>query len=161
MPQTLLAMAAVVCAFAPSLHAQWTALNFKVVDAQYSPQLNRVVMISTNPNQLHVYDPIGKSDTVVALPVAPLSLSVAPSGLHAAIGHDAWISYVSLSPASVVKTIPVGFVAWSVVLGLDDYIHALPNRWVRVSTGAGGRAPNTNDRSYGISARVQPNGQGA
>ena len=159
MSRILLAMAAVVCAFAPSLHAQWTVLNFKIVDAQYSPQLNRVVMISTNPNQLHVYDAIAKLDSVVSLPVAPLSLSVAPSGLHAAIGHDAWVSYVSLSPVAVIKTIPVGYVATSVLLGLGDYAYTLPNRWVRISNGLDGRRPNSSDPYYGVRARIHPNGQ--
>src|SRR5690349_23306229 len=84
--------------------AQTSALSFRPVAAEYSPQLDRIVMVSASPNQLHIYNAATNVDVTVNLPKAPVALSVSPDGLHAAVGHDALVSYVNLNSAAVERT---------------------------------------------------------
>ncbi len=104
--------------------AQAVALSFKPVDSEYSLALDRVIMVSTNPNQLHIYDPPSNSDVMVNLSKAPLNLSVSPDGLHAAVMHDSLVSYVNLSTALVEQTFTVAVRTGSVALS-QTYAYVL------------------------------------
>src|SRR5437868_3283437 len=97
--------------------AQSTALTFRPVAAEYSGPLDRLIMVSANPNQLHIYSVPDGFDTTVNLPKAPTAVSVSPDGLHAAVAHDALISYVNLATASLERVYPVALNATNVVLG--------------------------------------------
>lgn len=105
--------------------AQTVALPYRPVAAEYSQALDRVILISGNPNALHVYDAAANKDAVVNLAQPPLSLSISPDGLHAAVGHDALISYVNLSSLAVEKTYAVPVTAGSVVLS-PTWIYVMP-----------------------------------
>lgn len=110
-------------------------INFNVVDAEYSKALDRIVLVSTAPgNQLHIYDPVNATDTSVALNLPPTSVSVSPDGLFAAIGHNAWISYVDLSTATLLKTIPATADVSDIVLAGNGYAYAFPrvDQWVAI-----------------------------
>ena len=61
--------------------AQSVMLPFVPVDASYSTALSRLIMISGNPNVLHIYDPVAGVDTPVTLVQPPLALSVSPDGM--------------------------------------------------------------------------------
>jgi hypothetical protein len=119
-------------------------LNFTVIDAEYSKSLDKIVMVSSVPgNQLHIYDPVTDLDTTVTLNLTPTSVSVSPDGLFAAVGHNAWISYVDLSTATLVKTLPVSADVFDIVLAGNGYVYAFPriDQWVQIhginiSTGA-------------------------
>src|SRR5271166_3378347 len=100
-----LTLFACVLAYVAALTAQTRPLPYNPVTAEYSNALDRIILISANPNQLHIFDPVNNSDTVVNLPKPPLSLSVSLDGMHAAVGHDALISYVNLPTASLEKTL--------------------------------------------------------
>lgn len=105
--------------------AQPVALPYRPAGAEYSRALDRVIMISGNPNTLHVYDAAANKDATVSLPQPPLSLSVSPDGTHAAVGHDALISYVNLATLTLEKTYPVAVTASSVVLS-PTWIYVMP-----------------------------------
>lgn len=112
-----------------------TALNFEVIDAEYSKQLDKIVMVSASPaNKLHIYDPVSNQDTVVSLNIPPTSVSVSPDGLFAAVGHNAWVSYVNLSTGTTVSTFPVSADVFDVVLAGNGYIYAFPriDQWVHL-----------------------------
>jgi len=75
-----------------------------VIDAEYSQSLDRMVMVSSHPSQLHIYDLSSNQSIDLALFKIPTSVSVSPDGLRAAIGHERpcentrlpptfWISY--------------------------------------------------------------------
>ena len=100
----------------------FVGLDCRVVDAEYSGALARIVMVSATPNRLHVFDPLTAVDVPVDLPLAPTSLSVGPDGLFAAVGHDGWVSYVDLSAGSLVKTMPVSTAAVDVVLAGNGFV---------------------------------------
>jgi hypothetical protein len=79
-------------------------LAFRPTAAEYSKALDSVVMTSANPNQVHLFSAATRSDTVISLPKPPISLSVSPDGLHAAVMHDSTISYLDLRLASIERT---------------------------------------------------------
>lgn len=114
---------------------QINSLGFTVVDAEYSKALDKIVMVSSVPsNQLHIYDPVTNVDTAVALNLPPSSVSVSPDGSFAAVGHNAWISYVDLSTGTLVKTLPVAADVLDIVLAGNGYAYVFPriDQWVNI-----------------------------
>src|SRR5688572_10322428 len=76
-----------------TIGANVDALDFRVLDAEYSSSLERIVAVSATPqNRLWVYDPVGQSGSFLDLPLAPTCVSVSPDGLQAAVGHNAWVT---------------------------------------------------------------------
>lgn len=140
-------------------------LNFTVVDAEYSKSMDKIIMVSSVPgNQLHIYDPLTNVDTSVALNLAPTSVSVSPDGLFAAVGHNAWISYVDLSAGALVKTIPVTADVLDLVLAGNGYVYAFPriDQWVQihgVNIATGAETLSTGMSIYaGTKAKLHPGG---
>lgn len=117
-----------------------TSLPHNVIDAEYSNQLEALVMVASYPsNALYLYDMAGNQPQQVALSRAPTSVSISPDGTKAAIGHDAKISYIDLSsigqvgaPAPIV--LDVGTDVFDIVLDGRGFAHAFPRRdqWVSV-----------------------------
>lgn len=104
-------------------------LSFQVRDAEYSKPLDRLIMVSATPaNRLHIHDILTGDDTAVYLPLPPSSISVGPDGLHAAVGHDGWISYVNLSTATLEKTFAVSTDVLDIVLAGNGYVYAFPRQ---------------------------------
>jgi hypothetical protein len=110
--------------FAAAAHSEPSQLSFKPLDADYSFNLDRIIMISAAPDQLHVYDPPTGSDVTVNLPKTPLNLSLAIDGMHAAVMHDGLVSYVNLQTAAIEKYLPVPAATGQVVLG-SGYVYVL------------------------------------
>ena len=110
------------CAF-----GQDNRLAFRPVAAEYSTTLDRLIFISENPNQLHIYNPATNTSVPVNLAQVPLSLSVSPNGLFAAVGHQSTISYVNLTNAVLDRTMNLPNVQglYSLALG-SDWLYVLP-----------------------------------
>jgi len=96
----LLVLLAVVAPAQPRL------FPFRPVNAAFSRPSNRFVMTSANPDQLHLFDPVTGSDTVLPLPAPPTALSISPDGLTAAVGHPNQITYFQLPSATLLGTLP-------------------------------------------------------
>ena len=104
-------------------------LNHRVIDAEYSTPLDRIVTVTSTPrNQLHVVDPLTGGSLAVDLPHPPTCVSVGPDGLFAAVGHNGWISYVELSTALLLKTLPVTTDVLDIVLAGNGWVYAFPRR---------------------------------
>lgn len=101
-------------------------LPFRVLDAEYSRALDRLVAVGTSPNRLYVYDPLAHTYDEVVLSLAPTAVSVGPDGAHAAVGHNGWISYVDLASLSVVVSYPVSANLLDVVLAGNGYAYGFP-----------------------------------
>jgi hypothetical protein len=52
-------LAVLAAAAVSALMAQTTPLAYTPFDAQYSAALDRIIMVSANPNNLHIYDGSG------------------------------------------------------------------------------------------------------
>ncbi len=109
-------------------------LEFQVVDAEYSRQMDKIIMISSEPIQLHIFDPLSGDNSSVNLPLIPTCVSVSPDGLFAAVGHDGWVSYINLNTVTLEKTIAVSTDVLDIVLAGNGYIYAFPARdqWERI-----------------------------
>ncbi len=104
------------------------ALSYRVVDAEVSLPLDRVIAVSASPHKLHILTPSTGADTTVDLSLTPACVSVGPDGLFAAVGHDGWISYVDLSQAKVVATYAIPTDVYDVVLAGNGYVYASPRQ---------------------------------
>jgi len=144
-----------LCAFAAS--SQTLTLPYRPVTAEYSNALDRIIFIAASPSQLHIFDPLSNTDIPVNLPKPPLSLSVSLDGLHAAVGHDALISWVNLQTATVEKILPANITVTSLVLG-KYYVYILTysggTEWIQISTGTSG----ANGVYNGTTGRLHPSG---
>jgi|GEM_PF-838441 len=140
-----------------SVSAQPVSLAFKPVDVQYSRSLDRLVIISANPNKVHLVNPVNGAETSINLSLAPLSLSVSPDGTHAAVGHDGLISYVNLPVGYVEKNLTLSATANLVVLAGNGNIWVPPSTSINIAT-----AIQTTSRPnpYGEShPTLHPNGE--
>jgi len=147
------------------VHRPIVGLPFNVVDSEYNKISDKIVIVSSMPaNQLHIYDPALNSDVAVDLVLPPFAVSVSPDGLHAAVGHDGWISYVSLATATVEKQLAVSTNVIDIVLAGNGFIYAYPRtdqwesiRCVEIATGT-----ETSSGGYsiyaGTLAKLHPNG---
>lgn len=81
-------------------------------------------MVSSSPNELHLYDPVTQEDQIVPLTYIPLSLSVRPDGLAAAVGHSGNVSVVDLQQQTVSQTIPVDGDNGGIALAGNGYAYA-------------------------------------
>ncbi|MCL6613769.1 MAG: PKD domain-containing protein [Firmicutes bacterium] len=113
--------------------------GFTLVDAAYSRQLDRIIMVEHHPVRtraiieeaffLHIYDPVSKTDVPVRLEMRPNCLAISPDGLSAVVGHDARISYIAdlSSPSPSVRYLdqcPINVV--EIMLPGDGYVYAFP-----------------------------------
>lgn len=139
-------------------------LAFSVIDAEYSPALDRIVLVSASPHQLHCFNPSTGDDRQVLLPRAPNCVSVSPDGLHAAVGFDGLICLIDLTTASVTATYAADCDVLDVVLAANGFVYAFPRRdqWenIRCLTTAGGiETKSTGNQIYaGTLAKLLPGG---
>ena len=147
-------------------HRYISALNGRVVDAEYITPLDKIAMISSSPDQLHIYDPIDKESTSVDLPLAPTCVSVSPDGLYAVVGHDYLISYINLTTAVLEKSIDISTSVYDIVLAGNGYAYVFPNGngWTKISsiniiTEIETQNPNRTFISERTTAKLHPNGE--
>src|ERR1039457_1215003 len=136
--------------------SQTVALPFRPVAAEYSTALDRILMITCSPNQRHIYNPATKTDVAINLSKPPLSVSISPDGMHAAVGHDALISYVNLATQAFEKTLPASTAVTSLALG-PNYVYIPNTGSIQISTGALNSTVSVPGATF---ARLHPGGAG-
>ena len=158
----------------PLVGGDGVALSFRVVDAEYSHSLDRVVLVAGHPNRLVVLD--GESGSFVDAPLlrTPTSVSVAPDGRSAAVGHNGQLSLFDLAPLSLRSTLNVAADVGDVVLAGNGYVYVLPRsaQWESlfsvevasaretitggVYSGTVARLHPAGDRMYGADRGISP-----
>ncbi len=137
-------------------------LVFKVIDAEYSRQMDRIIAVSGTPsNQVDIYDPVANLDEVVYLSAVPTSVSVSPDGLHAAVGHNGSISYVELVSKAVTTTWTVNGNIKDIVLAGNGYIYAVPEQapLLSVNVDTGDVATHAASFGYMKAIKLHPSGK--
>lgn len=109
----------------PNLVISW---SFRVIDAEYSASLDRIIAISTAPDQLHIYDPMAQQDHPVVLSAIPICVSVSPDGKFAAVGHRDRISYIDLQSGGLVKNLNVSYPVVDIVLANNGWVYAVAEK---------------------------------
>lgn len=144
----------------PPIHG----LTHRVVDAEHNAATNRIITISANPSRLHVIDPETRTVQSVDLPQVPNAVSVRADGLYAAVGHNAYVSYVNLTTRQVERVYPVTTDAIDLVLASNGWVYVFPraDQWVSIhslelSTGA--EYTNSGTIRAGTLVRMHPSGK--
>lgn len=147
-----------------------STLNHDVIDAEFSPTLNAIVMVSSHPTAgLHIYDLATSSERSIALASAPTSLGIGPDGVHAVIGHAGAVSYLDLrtvgtSGAAPPMQLPISAPAGDMVLGGNGYAYVFPStaapiaRVHAVDVATGLESVGADDVPAGMRARIAPDG---
>lgn len=74
-------------------------LSFVPLSTQYSKGLDKLIVISANPNALKIIDPFVGSVKTVVMPASAKSMRLSPDGKLAAVLHEGLLSLVDLEPA--------------------------------------------------------------
>ncbi len=137
-----------------------SVLDHRVVDAEYSQQAGLIVTVSTGPAQLNVLDVLTGRIDHVPLGLAPTCVAIQPDGHFAAVGHDAFISYVDLGARTVTQVYPVTTTVKDLVLPGNGWIYAFPLRdqWesIRNVSVATGTEVRSGMIYAGATARMDP-----
>lgn len=83
-------------------------LEFAPLDVRYSIGLDKLVIVSTNPNAVKIIDPFTSTMKSVALPVPVKSFNLSPDGKLASILHESVASTIDLETGTVVKSFATG-----------------------------------------------------
>lgn len=83
-------------------------LPYQPLEVKYSRATDKLLVISANPNALHIVDLNAVSDTAVPLPAAAKDLGVSPDGTRAAVLHEGWVSVVNLTNGTLLNTWATG-----------------------------------------------------
>jgi hypothetical protein len=139
-------------------------LTHRVVDAEYNAATNRIITISANPSRLHIIDPETRNVQTIDLPQVPNAVSVRADGLYAAVGHDAWVSYVNLTTRQVERVYPVTTDVLDLVLANNGWVYAFPRRdqWVSIHSlqlSTGTEYTNGGLLYAGTLAKMHPSGK--
>lgn len=112
------------------------ALPFRIVDAEYNAATGKIVAVSADPSRLHVIDPESGDIATVSLAQVPAAVAVQPDGQFAAVGHNAWISYVALAAMAVDTVYSVTADVIDIVLPGNGYVYAFPriDQWETIRT---------------------------
>jgi len=144
-------------------HRYISPITHDVKDAEYSEQLDRIVMVSRAPsNGLHVYDPVNELDNAFDLPAAPSSVSVSPDGLFAAVGfsNGAVGMYNASTGEEVGVYKPSSVNIHDVVFAGNGFIYVAPEDYSPmycINTVGGGISPHTGmGQSYKRTIKLHP-----
>jgi len=80
------------------------SLGYLPFQVNFSKSLNKAIIISTNPNALHIVDPKTASDVSVPLPAAVKSMSLSPNGTLAAVLHEGAVSLVDVNLGTLLNS---------------------------------------------------------
>jgi hypothetical protein len=140
-----------------------TPLDYRVIDAGYSPTLDRVVVVADSPNAMYIVDPNTGDEATVKLASTPKFVSVSPDGNFAVAAQLGLITYVDLKTATILNTFDFPQMITDIVLG-NGWIYVEPqgSSWqkltaIEIATGKESTSTGA-DFYYGTKFKLLPNG---
>lgn len=105
-------------------------LPHDVIDAEYSREIDRLIMVGRAPaSALYIHDPATGQELTQVLGSVPTSVAVSADGQRAAVGHNGSVSIVDLSvagtvgaPAPLVISVPMN--VFDLVVENSGNVHA-------------------------------------
>ena len=117
---------------APMPYLTRVVLPHDVVDAEFDRASSALVMVGRIPsNTIYVYDVATGLERSQSLGHPPMAVSLAPDGLTAAVGHDAFVSVVDLatvgqSGAPEPVLLDLSTDVFDIVLDGNGFVHVFP-----------------------------------
>ena len=93
-----------ITAFAPT--AGIVPLFYQPLIEKYSKASDKLVLVSANPNTLHIVDLNAGTDTAVALPAVVVDMTLSPDGTKAAVLHSGVVDVVDLNAGTLLHSWP-------------------------------------------------------
>lgn len=84
------------------------SLPFKPLDMRYSQAVDRLVVVTAEPNTLKVINPVDGAVTSIDLPTTVKAFNLSPDGKLAGVLHDSVVSLVDLVTGTVLKSTGTG-----------------------------------------------------
>ncbi len=114
------------------LEEKWL-LGSKIIDAEYDRVNDLIIAVTEYPYNLLKLDPVTQAQSSVPLNLIPVCVSVNPAGTHAAVGHDAKITYINLETMTVINVLNIPEIAGDIVIAPNSYAYVFPEtgQWVK------------------------------
>jgi PKD domain len=132
-------------------------LAYKPLLMRFSRSQNKLVVASTNPNQLHLVDPSAGTDLAIALPTAVKALSLSADGRLAGVLHEGSVSLIDVVTGTLLNTTGTGgtqtevFTANSGIVFVTGQSNSqYSNQTVLAINGRTGATLGNNSPYYGI-----------
>ena len=75
--------------------------DFAVIDATYAATVNRLLMVSSNPHMLHIYDPLSEQDIQIPLSRQPTAVTLSQDGSLALVAHSDVLSLINITTYTI------------------------------------------------------------
>jgi hypothetical protein len=110
-------------------------ISGNVIDAEFSKSLNRLVIVTSEPNELRVCNTADNTMRTLALNKTPKCISISPDGKKAAVGYDGAMSYIDLNSVSEISYNTVAANAFDIVLTDNSWVYVTPweDQWCNIS----------------------------
>jgi hypothetical protein len=139
-------------------------LPYQPLLMKYSRTTDKWIVISTNPNALHIVNPSAATDVAVSLPATVKDVGVSPDGTQAAVLHEGVVSVVNLANGTLLHSWPTDGSQTMVVISNSGLLYLTGQtggQWVTPgmtvldgSTGATVQSYSSNGSFYGTTLGV-------
>jgi hypothetical protein len=110
----------------PEIDGSVIPLPIDVVDAKYSLSLDKLIVLAADSSALYIVNPRSPTSRPVDLYGPPNSLTLAPDGLHAAVGHEKAISYVNLQTGKLENIFLTDVTPTDITIGSNGWLYYAP-----------------------------------
>jgi hypothetical protein len=109
-------------------------VDFAVLDAEFSDTTHKLIMVSSNPPQVHLFDVGLGQDLALPLAHEPTAVSISQDGLTAVIAQDSHITMIDLTDRRITHEQDTTAVPHDIVLANNGWVYiATENRIHAVS----------------------------
>jgi hypothetical protein len=115
------------------IQTKW-GIEGTVKDAEFIRSVNRIIVVTTNPDRFSIIDPESRTIDMIALHSVPNCVSVNKTGDKAVVGHNGMITYIDITGKAIEKESLIGCDVLDVVLTSTGWVYAFPVRdqWTRI-----------------------------